>query len=136
MRRGSTVIVNDTGSGAGFSNRIEKPGRRQHWNSLEGIENQQVLVSGDKAIRFARKGNLQQLVIIGITAQSYRTLDLDHDGNKREIGHEGLSLMLIDIPVEFGPRQACRQLVEQLARSQQRGVVQDPRQAGGRFAER
>src|SRR5262249_4140036 len=52
-------------------NGFKKAGRRQNWNSLEWVEDQQILVAGHQAICTTNDRDLQQLVVVRITTDRH-----------------------------------------------------------------
>ena len=111
-------------------NGCEKSGRRQNWNSLEWVENQQILVARHKAIGTTNDSDLQQLVVVGIATDLHQTRQFDLCGAETQVGHERPASRIIDVLIEFRPRQPRFQFFEQLPRDDQGRIVEHPAKTG------
>lgn len=91
---------------------FEVRGRCQNRNAPERMQRQEVFIAGNNKIRFSIDGELEKLVVPGITAGADNVDDRYDFGDASEQPEELLALFYGEVWVELGAGQDIGELLE------------------------
>jgi hypothetical protein len=112
---------------------LEKTRRHHDWDALKLAEHQPISIASYKTISASQSRDLQQLIVVGVATNLHGSSQFHLYCTQPQIRDDGPAPRFIHVFRELGPGQSRLQFIEQLARRNQRCVVEHPIETGEGF---